>query len=65
MPCGYTGSAYKGYALQLFLHHPLEVVPEVTVYKEYIECSLMICHEDIRGVFVYVLTPAYLGANKE
>ena len=65
MACRYTSSSYKGDALQLFLHHPLEVVSEVAVYQKYIECSLMICHKNIRRVLVDIFATAYLGAYEK
>ena len=38
--------------MQTLAHHPLEVVPQVSVYGEYVVGSLMVSHEDIGALAV-------------
>jgi hypothetical protein len=44
---------------QLVFHHPLEVLVEVAIYKEYIEGSLMIAYKYIALIIIYVLATFY------
>ena len=49
--------AHEGYLAERFLHQPLEVASQVAVDQENVESPLVVGHEDIRSLPVYVFPP--------
>ena len=52
-----AGITHERHLAQGFLHHPLKVAPEVTIYQEDIHRALVVGHEDITAVLVDVFAP--------
>lgn len=57
--------AYEWYLLEVFFHHPLEVVSEVAVGEEDVEVALVVGEEDVAVVFVDVLASFDFDLDEE
>ena len=60
MPCRQTGFCAKA-----LLHHPFEVPSQESVYREYVEGTLVIGHKHVGSTFMYFLPSMYLHRNKQ
>jgi hypothetical protein len=57
--------AHKRNFLEIFLHHPLEVVAKISINKKYVKIALMVGKKDIRLLFVNVLPTLHFDWKKE
>ena len=61
MPCSPTAVAHQRYLLKAFLHHPTEIMTQISVDGKDVVCSLMVCHEHIRCRRVDVFPSAHFN----
>ena len=59
-----AGCADKRNFLQTLLHHPLEVVVQIAIYKINVVSTLMVCHKHIRRLWVDILAAFHLNLDK-
>ena len=57
--------AYERYFLEVFFHHPLEVVAEVSVGEEDVEVALVVGEENVAVIFVDVLASFNFDFDEE
>ena len=60
-----TGITDKGNLLQIFLHHPLEIVSKVAVSQEDVIVALVVRQKDVAFVFLDVLSTFHLHFQQE
>ena len=65
MACLLAGITHERHLAQGFLHHPLKVAPEVTIYPEDVHRTLVVGHKHIALLMVDVFPPLHLDGQQQ
>ena len=60
-----AGIAHERHLAQGFLHHPLKVAPEITIYQKDVHRTLVVGHKHIALLMVDVFPPLHLDGQQQ